>query len=649
VSDAVDASAGGGTGGVSDGGGGPDRERAWQIYGKSIPALFWERAERTPGAVAFRHKELGIYEEVTWARYRERVKDLCLGLIELGLERGDRVAIMGDPCPEWFIGDMAVLCAGAISYGIYTTSSVAEVHFQLAHGDASFFIAEDQEYVDKILAAIDRLPAIRRIVVADMRAMFLYRDKRIVSFAAVEALGRQRKAREPDLFGQRIAETRAEDVAVFVYTSGTTGPPKAAMLTHRDLMIGMVWPYLEGYPELTGGTHRIITHLALAHLVERSASLCLPLIADVIPHIGEDIENLRETLYEVQPTFFHAVPRIWEKIASTMLVGIQMSSPLKRAAFRLAMAVGRRHLQRRWDGGRPAQGWSFLYRLAHLLVFRHLLRRAGLSRARSALTAGAPIPERVQALWQIWGVNLRNLYGITEGTLVLCQRGDFPRPGDVGHPLFPKEVRLGEDGEVQVGGPGLFAGYWGNEAATRDVLRDGWLHTGDVAERTAAGGLRIVDRKKDLMVTAGGKNITPSEIENLLKGSPYISEAVVFADGRKYVTALIEIDFETVSEWARQAKILYTGYTSLAHHPRVHELIAGEVARGNEQLARVEQIKKFRILPKELDPEEGDTTPTRKIKRRHLYDMFRGLVEEMYSAEEEALIAAELKDVGVPA
>ncbi len=628
---------------------GPDRQRAWEIYRKSIPALFEERAERRPDAVAFRFKDLGIYEEVTWARYRERVEDLCLGLIELGLGRGDRVAIMGDPCPEWFIGDMATLCAGGISYGIYTTCSIAEVHYQLEHGGATFFIAEDQEYVDKVLAVIDRLPNLRRVLVADMRAMFLYRDERILSLAAVEALGRERKAREPHLFQTLVCETHPEDVAVFVYTSGTTGPPKAAMLTHRDLMIGMVWPYLEGYPELTRGTHRIITHLALAHLVERSMSLCLPLIADVVPHIGEDVENFREALFEVQPTFFHAVPRIWEKIASNMLVGVQMSSPLKRLAFHLAMAAGRRHRQHLWERRRASFLWALLYRVAHLLVFRHLLRRAGLSHTRSALTAGAPIPERVQALWQIWGVNLRNLYGITEGTLVLCQRGDFPRPGDAGHPLFPKEVRLEEDGEILVGGPGLFAGYWGNEAATRDILRDGWLHTGDVAERTAAGVYRIVDRKKDIMVTAGGKNITPSEIENLLKGSPYISEVVVFADGRKYVTAVIEIDFDTVSEWARQEKILYTSFTSLALHRRVSELIAGEVARANEHLGRVEQVKKFRILPKELDPEEGDTTPTRKIKRRHLYDMFRGLVEEMYSAEEEALIAAELKDVGVPA
>ncbi len=627
--------------------GGPDRQRAWEIYRKSIPLLFWERAERTPAAVALRYKDLGIYEEVTWRAYRERVEDFCLGLVELGLQRGDRVAIMGDPCPEWFIADMATLCAGGVSYGIYTTCSISEVQYQLENGGASFFVAEDQEYVDKILAVIDRLPAVRHVLVADMRAMFLYRDDRILSIAAVEELGRRRKARDPDLFRKLILDARADEVAVFVYTSGTTGPSKAAMLTHRDLMIGMVWPYLEGYPELARGSHRIITHLALAHLVERSMSLCLPLIAEVVPHIPEDVENLRETLFEVQPTFFHAVPRIWEKIASQLLVGIQTTSPPKRLAYRAAMALGRRHLQYRWERGRGRAVWASLYRLAHLFVFRHLLRRAGLSRTRSALTAGAPIPERVQALWQIWGVNLRNLYGITEGTLVLCQRGDYPRPGDVGLPLFPKEVRLGEDGEIIVGGPGLFTGYWANAAATREVLRDGWLHTGDVAARTAAGHYRIVDRKKDLMVTAGGKNITPSEIENLLKSSPYISEAVVFADGRRYVTVLIEIDFDTVSEWARQEQILYTGYTSLALHPRVHDLIAGEVARADEQIARVEQVKKFRILPKELDPEEGDTTPTRKIKRRHLYEMFRDLVEEMYSAEEEALIAVELRDMGV--
>jgi long-chain acyl-CoA synthetase len=270
-----------------------------------------------------------------------------------------------------------------------------------------------------------------------------------------------------------------------------------------------------------------------------------------------------------------------------------------------------------------------------------MLMKVGLHKVSAALTAGAPIPQPIQALWQIWGVNLRNLYGITEHTLVLCQSEPFQEPGDVGVPLYPKEVQLGPDGEILVRGPGMFAGYWKNEEATKDVVRDGWFHTGDVAELTPNGQFRIIDRKKDIMVTAGGKNIAPSEIENLLKSSSFVSEAVLFADGRKFPSALIEIDFDTVADWARQHGVVYTGFTSLAQHPRVTELIAREIEITNAQLARVEQVKKFRIISKELDPEEGDTTPTRKVKRRHIYVLFKELVEEMYRDDAEARIALE--------
>jgi long-chain acyl-CoA synthetase len=267
-----------------------------------------------------------------------------------------------------------------------------------------------------------------------------------------------------------------------------------------------------------------------------------------------------------------------------------------------------------------------------------MLMKVGLQRLQAALTAGAPIPPPIQAMWQIWGVNLRNLYGITEHTLVLCQSEPFQEPGDAGVPLYPKEVVLAEDGEILVRGPGMFCGYWKNEEATAQAIQDGWLHTGDVAVRMSNGHFRIVDRKKDIMVTSGGKNISPSEIENQLKASSYISEAVLFADGRKFPSALIEIDFDTVSDWARSHSIVYTSFTSLAQHPRVVELIGHEIEQTNGQLARVEQVKKYRIIPKELDPEEGDTTPTRKVKRRHIYTMFQDLVEDMYRDDQEARI-----------
>jgi long-chain acyl-CoA synthetase len=614
------------------------QERTWRVYGKSVPQLFLDRVVERPDAVAFRYKDLGLYQEVTWRKYLDEVESFALGLSALGVEAGDRIAVMGDPCFEYFIADMAGLAVGAITYGIYTTCSINEVRHQIENAGAKIFIAENQEYVDKVLELEGLSTALKHIIVADMRAMFLYDDDRILSFKSVQELGRRVRLEQPDLFGERVRAIKPDAVAVFVYTSGTTGAPKAAMITHRDLMVGMVNTYLQGFKELEHGEHRIITHLPLAHLVERSMSLCLMLIADVVPHIGEETDNLRETLTEVEPTFFHAVPRVWEKIASQILVNIDRSTAIKRLAYGAAMLVARRYTKCLWVRQRPSLWLAASYQIARTLVFKPMLMKVGLHKLSAALTAGAPIPPTIQALWQIWGVNLRNLYGITEHTLVLCQSEPFQEPGDAGIPLYPKEVQLGADGEIMVRGPGMFTGYWKNEEATNEAIRDGWFHTGDVAERMANGHFRIVDRKKDIMVTAGGKNIAPSEIENLLKASSYISEAVLFADTRKFPAALIEIDFDTVADWARQHGVVYTSFTSLAQNARVVELIGREIEKANTQLARVEQVKKFRVIPKELDPEEGDTTPTRKVKRLHTYTMFKDLVEDMYRDDQEARI-----------
>jgi long-chain acyl-CoA synthetase len=620
------------------------QERTWEIYAKSVPQLFLERAAARPDSVALRYKDFGVYQEVTWRKYREEVEVFALGLISLGVNPRDRIAIMGDPCFEYFVADMAGLAVGAITYGIYATCSVNEVRHQLEDAEAKIFIAENQEYVDKVLELQNLSTELDHIIVADMRAMFLYKDERILSFAKVQELGRKLRARQPQLFDRRVKSIKPDQVAVFVYTSGTTGPPKAAMITHRDLMVGMVHTYLQGYPELEHGQHRIISHLPLAHLVERSMSMCLMLIAEVIPHIGDDTENLRQTLIEVEPTFFHAVPRIWEKFASQILVNIDRSTWLKRSAYKAAMSVGRRHARARWQGRHPPFWLTIAYGLARGLVFKPMLMKIGMHKLHAALTAGAPIPPPIQSLWQVWGVNLRNLYGITEHTLVLCQSGQFPEPGDAGVPLYPKEVRLAPDGEILVRGPGMFAGYWKKEDATNEVVRDGWFSTGDIAQLTQNGRFRIVDRKKDIMVTAGGKNIAPSEIENLLKTSPFISEAVLFADGRKFPSVLVEIDFDTVADWARNNGIVYTSFTSLARHPRVAELISREIDNVNSQLARVEQVKRFRVIPKELDPEEGDTTPTRKVKRRHIYALFKDLVEDMYREEQDIRIEEQLSN-----
>ena len=605
-----------------------------RLYECSIPRLLLERGREDGDSVALRFKDRGVYWELTWGQYLERVEAVALGLIELGLERGDRVAIMGDPCVEWLLSDLGALCAGAISFGIYSTNSPEEVGYQMTRAGPRFFIAEDQEHLDKLLdGEVDAGErTVEHIVVIDDRTLFLYDDPRIVTFAELERLGRERGAANPGEAESRILEAKPDDIAVMTFTSGTTGAPKGAMHTHRDAIFGMTFPYLYFYDELRRGDHRTVVHLALAHLVERSMSVWLPLFSSCIPHIGEKGEGLRQVLYEVQPTFLHGVPRIWEKIASQVLVAVESSSTLKRAVFRAATRVAERRMEAEWDRGRAPPHLRALHAGARLVAFLPALHRVGLAEVKGGYTAGAPIPARVQGLLQSWRVPLRDLYGITEGTLVFSQLGRFPRPGDPGLPAFGKDVRLGEDSEVLVGGRGLFSGYWQDPDASHEANPDGYLRTGDVAEPDD-GGFRIVDRKKDLMITAGGKNIAPALVENAVKASPYISEAILIADRRSYPTCLIEIDFDTMVQWARARGVAYTGFTDLTQQLQVLELIEAEVGRANSRLARVEQVKKFRLIPKELDPEEGDTTPTRKVKRQHAHELFGELIEEMYAPE----------------
>lgn len=624
--------------------GAPPNKQELDIYEKTIPILFRERVEHNGQEVAFRHKDMGIFKEVSWQAYWKQVEEFCLGLIELGLNPRDRVAIMGEPCDKWLYADLAILCAGAISVGIYSTSSPDETLYAVERVEARLFVAEHQEYVDKIVPFLHRVPSLLKVIVVDTRATFTYDEPKLISFAEVQQLGKRRKEKNPDEFDHLIQETRPEDPAFLIFTSGTTGPPKPATITHRNILVSFVYAFGEVYPRFCTHEQRSVSHLSLAHIFERSTSIYFPLIYDWKPHVGEGVEYLQETLYEVQPTFFHGVPRIWEKMAGQIVVGIESSSWIKRCIFHGSMRIGWRFMNMKWEGRKIPLIWKLLRGLAYQLCFRHILHKVGLIKADSALSTGAPLPPQIQRLWQVWGVDLINLYGSTETAgIISSQAPGFPRPGDLGKPTTINEIKLAEDGELMVSGPGVFAGYWKDEEKTSEIIKDGWLYMGEIFECTEDGNLIMIDRKKDIMITSGGKNLAPTCIENAIKSSPYISEAVVFADGRKFPCALIEIDFNTVAEWARRNRVLYSGFTSLATHSEVSKLIGEEVRKANETLARVEQVKKFRIIPKELDPEAGDTTPTRKIKRDLTYNMFKHLVEGMYVSKEDEILEGQMK------
>jgi long-chain acyl-CoA synthetase len=388
--------------------------------------------------------------------------------------------------------------------------------------------------------------------------------------------------------------------------------------------------------------HRTVAYLPLCHVLGRDIAVTLPLLARLVPHIGESAEDLPETLFETAPTVLFTVPRYLQKLAAQLIVQARNSSALKRLAFDAAIAFGRRHVKRRWAAavGTAAALAHAAWRTA---VFRPVLSKVGFDKLELVVSGGAPLPAETMALWHMLGVNVCEMYGQTEtaGGIIAGQRGPFPRPGDVGTVPDGLEVRLAEDGEILVRSPDLFEGYWNNPEASDAVLgADGWMRSGDVGE-WRDGALRLVDRARDFIVTSGGKTISPSFIENALRASPYLAEAIVFGHARKYLVALIEIDFDTVADWARANDVAYTGFTSLAQHPQVQKLIGGEIDKANAQLARVEQVKAFRILPKALDPEEeGEpVTPTRKVKRKAMYERFKPLVEEMYADGEAELLA----------
>ena len=604
------------------------------LLAKTSPALLLERAAAEPAGIAFRDKHLGIYAGWTWSRYASVVAEAAMGLEALGVIKGDRVAIMGDPCPEWVLADMAVMGLGAVTVGVYPTSAPVEIEYVLRDSGAEIFIAETQEHLDKLLTVLDRLPHIKKIVVIDTRALFMFEHEAVISWEDLRRQGRERLADAPAAFAARVAEVMPQDPAVIVYTSGTTGDPKGAVLRHVSLVAGAI-SYVNCSPDIRTREQRVVAHLPLSHVVARVLVVTAPLITKLVPFFCEEIDEFAQTIREVAPTFAVMPPRFYEKFAAQLQVGVETSTPLKRTAYHLAEAVGKKVLARRHAGKPVPPHLGVAYAIARQLVFRQLLEKVGFGHMTVAFTGSAPMPVQVVHKWQMWGIDLREVYGVTECCgISLAQYDPFAAPGDIGKPatLPGFEFRVSGQGEIQLRSPMVMTGYWGKPEATAEVMtEDGWYRTGDVAEVYPDGRIKLVDRLRDIFVTLGGKSLSPQQIEKTIRGSPYISEAVVFGDGRRYITALLELDHTTVSEYARNRNIQHTSYTNLVTHPDILKLIEKEVHQANQHLSRVEQVKKFRIIPVELDPEAGETTPTRKIKRSLMYNMFKELIEGMYS------------------
>ncbi len=589
--------------------------RADVVPGDTIPALFWNAVRQRGDRVWLRQKELGIWKSWTWMQTAEAVREIAAGLQALGLQRGQTASILANTVVEWVLADLAVLSCGAVSNGIYPTDAASQVQYLCEDSSTRILFAEDDEQLDKALEVREQLPLLQKIVVFDMKGLRDLDDPDVMSLDALRALGRQWLAEHPDCVERSSAACQPEDLAILVYTSGTTGKPKGAMHSHRGLVYTA-----RGFNTLVAQDENDerMCFLPLCHIAERMGGEYFALYTGSRLNFVENPETIPENVREIAPTVFTAVPRVWEKFYSGVMIALKESSTLQRAAYAWSIGVG--------------TGLKLRFTLARWLALNNARKLIGIHRARFLVTGAAPISPELIKWYLALGVPMLEVWGMTEtcgaSTGVPATR---IKPGSIGPAAAFNEVRLDPaTGEILVRGPNVFMGYLNLPEKTAETIdQEGWLHTGDVGVVDEDGFFRITDRMKDIIITAGGKNITPSELENELKFSPYITDAVVIGDKRAYLTVIIMIDQENVEKFAQDADIPFSNYASLTRAPEVQELIQKEIDRVNQKFARVEQIKKFFLLDTQLTAEDEELTPTMKLKRK--------LVEKKYAAQIEAM------------
>jgi long-chain acyl-CoA synthetase len=593
----------------------------------TLPQMLREHARATPQRTAVRQKDFGIWNPISWKDYFERSADVGHGYRTLGLAEGGHVAVLSENRIEWVLAQLGAGLAGAVTIGVYPTSPANEVAYVLEHADAEIVVCEDQEQVDKVIEVREQLPKLKRIVVVEEKGMRSYEADLVVSFAALEAAGAAHRRENPALVDEALSRQTLADTALMIYTSGSTGKPKGAMLTYGNIRAQGI-AVVERLGLDAGTTH--LSYLPLCHVAEQMTTLMAPVYLGSQINFGESIRTVQEDLREVAPSMFLGVPRIWEKLHSSIHIRMLETGGLRRRLFEWAYATCEPFAET--PRNKRSLGEKLTSGIAYLLVFRALQNYVGLRRAHVAMTGAAPISPRIVRFFRTLGVPLVEVYGATETSgVALGQTLARLDPGAVGEPIVNIEARVGDDGELILRGPTVFRGYYKNDEATRATIRDGWLHTGDVVTVTD-GQYRIVDRLKDIMITAGGKNLSPSEIENTVKGSPYIKECIVIGEAKKYVSALIQIDYETVGKWAEENRIAYTNFRNLAENPAVRDLIDAEIAEANSQLAQVSHIRRFHLLTKELDHDDDEVTATMKVRRGNIEKKYAAEIAGLYSS-----------------
>jgi long-chain acyl-CoA synthetase len=605
-----------------------EREGDWLLEGDTMSRLFWEAVQRRADRVIVREKDLGIWRAVTWHELGEKARCVGHGLISLGFEPGDCASVLANTVKEWLFADMGILGAGGVCSGIYPTDAPAQVEYLVNDSRSRYLFVEDEEQLDKILAVRERTPALEKVIVFDMEGLRDFSDPMVISFDELLEMGAAHAAANPDLWLQRVNSREPDDLAILVYTSGTTGPPKGAMISHRNLVCQCrnstkLLPQAENDERLS--------FLPMCHVAERVVGCYFSLYTSTIMNFVENPDTVPENVREVAPTVFGAVPRIWEKFYSGVTIAVSDATALQKWAYKTAIGIGLKCAELKIERKPVPAGLKLLNWLGSAIVLRNVRKMIGVDRCRWLVTGAAPISPDLIRWYMALGLDMLEVYGATETTaLTSIMPAGAIKPGTVGLPVDFGEVKISPEGEILVRGDYVFMGYLNLPEKTAETIVDGWLHTGDVGYIDNEGYLKITDRMKDIIITAGGKNITPSEIENQIKFSPYVSDAVVIGDARKYLTCLVMIDYENVAKYAQDQDVPFTNYASLCNTNEVQDLIWGEIERVNKNFAQVEQIKKCRLIDQELTAEDDELTPTMKLKRKFVNEKYKDLIESMY-------------------
>ncbi len=609
-------------------------QKATLTVAETLPKSFVLSCRTRGDKAAMREKLYGIWHTITWNQWLERARAVTYALHSIGFRPGDVASVLANTVPEWNYADFGILCAGGVSSGIYPTDSAKQVEYLVNDSRTAVLFVEDDEQLDKALEVRERCPTLRKIVVFDMEGLSSFNDPMVVSLDEFMSIGRNYGQGKEALFDELVAARQPDDLAILVYTSGTTGPPKGAMHSHRNVVCQMANCM---HPELSlswyEGDERL-AFLPLCHVAERIAGSYYSVATGVCSNFAESPETVPDNIREVQPTLFGAVPRVWEKFYAGIMIALKDATPLQQWAYRKAIEAGFAVAEARIERRAPSALQKLRFQLAYWLVLRNIRKMVGLDRCRWLFTGAAPISPDLIRWYLALGLDMFEVYGQTENCgLATAMPANGIKLGTVGRSVPYGTVKISPQGEILIKGDFVFMGYLNQPEKTAETVdREGWLHTGDVGEIDSEGYIRITDRMKDIIITAGGKNITPSEIENQLKFSPYISDAVVVGDKKPYLTCLVMIERETVEKFAQDKDVPFTNYASLCRAKEVQDLIWSEIERVNSNFARVETIKRFYLIEQQLTPEDEELTPTMKLKRSFVNKKYKDEIDAMYRA-----------------